>query len=628
MAVLSVNGISKSYNASIVLDDVSFSINKNDKVAIVGDNGEGKTTLLKILTKQIEADKGTIFIEDMNNIGYLSQQVIDDIENTLLQEMELAFSDLKRIEKEMNELVDIMNQNHDNATIEKYSRLHDKFEHQGGYEYKYLIQQMLSKFGFDESYYNRQLKTFSGGERTRASFVKLLLRKPQILLLDEPTNHLDLVMIEWLEKYLKTYSGTIVIVSHDQVFIDNIVTKVIEIENHKATVFSGNYTYYINEKQLRYEQALKAYNLQEKEIKRYEMLIRKFKPKPTKTAFAQSLEKKLAKMDKIDKPNNHKKTIHAKFEANLDPYNVKMHITEDLVFGYDNQPLTEPLNLIIRNQDKICIMGQNGSGKTTLLKCLMTNEHKISGFNSDVRENLKYFYFDQNQQLLNPNLTLFDTIQNEFPLMNNTEVRTLLGRFLFHDEEVFKLTSQLSGGEKIRMIFALISLRNYDILYLDEPTNHLDFTTKRIISDILEDYPGTIIMVSHDRYFVNRVANRIIYLHEKKFIMEDGNYEHFCTLYDIQNGSFTYLVKKEKEEVKEKKEKNNTKNPINKTKEKAKIEKEIEALMNQLDELNAKISDENAAYNWLEYKEMQDSIEVLEEKIELLMSKLEQLDTQ
>ena len=388
-------------------------------------------------------------------------------------------------------------------------------------------------------------------------------------------------------------------------------------------MYSGNYSFYINEKQIRYEQALKAYNLQEKEIKRYEMLIRKFKPKPTKTAFAKSLETKLSKMERIEKPNNNKKTIKAKFEANLDPYNVKMHIVEDLLFGYDNKPLTNPLNLEIRNQDKICIMGQNGSGKTTLLKCLMTNENKISGFNSDVRENLKYFYFDQTQQLLNPEVTLFDTIQNEFPLMGNTEVRTLLGRFLFQDDDVFKLVKQLSGGEKIRMIFALISLRNYDILYLDEPTNHLDFTTKRIVSDILEDYPGTIIMVSHDRYFVNRVANKIIYLHNKEFIIENGNYEEFSKIHDITNEAFTYLTKKEKKEnvVKEVKKPN-----YNKEKEKQKIEKEIDKLMATLETLNNQLNDENASYNWVEYKELHDQIQEIEEKIEELMINLENLN--
>ena len=393
MAVLSVNGIYKSFGATPILCDVSFSVNKNDKVAIVGDNGEGKTTLLKIITKQLEADKGSIYFEDPSSVGYLSQQVIDDIEHTLIEEMELAFSKIKKIEKEMEELIDKMGDNATDADASRYASLQEMYANLGGYEYKYQIHQMLAKFGFDESYYSRPLKTFSGGERTRASFVKLLLNKPALLLLDEPTNHLDLVMIEWLEKYLKTYAGTVVIVSHDQVFIDNLVNKVIELENHKATMFSGNYTYYINEKQLRYEQALKAYNIQEKEIKRYEMLIRKFKPKPTKTAFAQSLEKKLDKMEKIEKPNNKKKTIKAKFEANLDPFNVKMHIAEDLLFGYGNNPLTEPFNITIRNQDKICIMGQNGSGKTTLLKCLMTNENLISGYNSDVRPNLKYFYF-------------------------------------------------------------------------------------------------------------------------------------------------------------------------------------------------------------------------------------------
>ena len=623
MAVLSVNGIYKSFGATSILEDVSFSVNKNEKVAIIGDNGEGKSTLLKIITRQLEADKGSVYFEDSDSVGYLSQQVIDDIEHTLLEEMELAFSKLKKIEKEMAELVEKMSVLDDKDLVNRYSLLQETYENLGGYEYKYQIHQMLAKFGFDESYYDRALKTFSGGERTRASFVKLLLNRPSLLLLDEPTNHLDLVMIEWLEKYLKTYSGTVVIVSHDQVFIDNLVDKVVELENHKATMYSGNYSFYVKEKQLRYEQALKAYNIQEKEIKRYEMLIRKFKPKPTKTAFAQSLEKKLAKMERIEKPNNKKKTIHGKFETNLDPYNVKMHIAEDLLFGYDNIPLTNPFNIEIRNQDKICIMGQNGSGKTTLLKCLMKNENKISGFNSDVRPNLKYFYFDQTQQLLNPDLTLFDTIHNEFPLMDNTQVRTILGRFLFEDDDAFKLVSQLSGGEKIRMIFALISLRNYDILYLDEPTNHLDFTTKRIVSDILEDYQGTIVMVSHDRYFVNRVANKIIYLHDKNFIIEEGNYENFSSLHNISDGSFTFMLKKEQKVEKKEVVKKVT---INKDKEKAKIEKEIDKLMIELEAENEKLSDSEKQYNWVEYKQMHDKIKEIEEKIEVLMLKLENLD--
>lgn len=622
MAVLSVNGICKSFQGETILDNISFSINKNDKVAIVGDNGEGKTTLLKIITKELEADSGTVYYDVNGGIGYLSQQVIVNIENTLLEEMELSFTKLKKIEKDMEALVNKMNNDSSKELVDEYSKLHDLYENLGGYEYKFQIQQMLYKFGFDESYYNRKLSTFSGGERTRACFVKLLLNKPSLLLLDEPTNHLDLVMIEWLEKYLKSYSGTVLLVSHDQTFIDNIVNKIIELENHKATMYSGNYSFYVEQKQLHYEQQLKAFNVQEKEIKRYEMLIRKFKPKPTKTAFAQSLEKKLAKMDKIEKPNNNKKTIHAKFESNLEAYKVKMHICENLTFGYDNKPLMEPLNLTIRNTDKICIMGQNGSGKTTMLKCIMSNENLISGFNSDVRENLKYFYFDQTQQILNLDISLFDTIQNEFPLMSNTEVRSLLGRFLFTEDDVFKEVKLLSGGEKIRLIFALISLRNYDILYLDEPTNHLDFQTKRVVADILEDYPGTIVMVSHDRYFVNRIANRIIYLQNHKYIIEEGNYADFIKLHDISSSSFTPLVKKEKEEVKVKEK---ISKPINNNKEKAKIEKQIDALMNELEELNNQMNDNENNYDWVEYRTLAHKIKEKEEEIEQLMLKIDSL---
>ena len=282
------------------------------------------------------------------------------------------------------------------------------------------------------------------------------------------------------------------------------------------------------------------------------------------------------KWKKIEKPKQKTKTIKGSFHTDLEE-KVLMHQTKQLTFGYD-YPLTEPLTLDIYNQDKICIMGQNGSGKTTLIQCLKDNKHKISGENHDVRD-LRYFYFDQNQELLDPSMTLFDTIHEEFPLMTNTEVRTLLGRFLFVEDDVFKTVSQLSGGEKVRLIFALISLRKYQILYLDEPTNHLDFTTKEVVADILEDYQGTIIMVSHDRYFINRVANKIIYLQNKKFIIEPGNYEHFLSLHQIENNQFTYALKKQKNDSKEKNllnEKKENKKEIEKI-EKEMLKKVVEA---------------------------------------------------
>ena len=382
MAVLSLNNVSKYYNGEVVLENITFSVNKNDKIAIVGDNGVGKTTLLKIINKTIEADSGFIYYEDASSIGYLSQKVISNPENTLFEEMELAFSKLKKIEKEMELSLKNLD-NSDQKTINYYSDLEEKYNNLGGYEYKYKIEMLLNKFGFDKSFYNRKLNSFSGGEKTRASLVKLLLNNPSILLLDEPTNHLDLVMIEWLEKYLNTYSGTIIIVTHDQTFIDHMANKVLEIENHHATLYPGNFTYYSQEKVNRYQQQLKQYNLQEKEIKRYEMLIAKFKPKPTKTSFAQSLEKKLSKMEKIEKPNNYKKSIKASFKTSLN-HQVLMHKIENLQFGFNKIPLTKPFSLDIYNGDKVVIMGQNGSGKTTLLKCIINNTNYISGENYKV----------------------------------------------------------------------------------------------------------------------------------------------------------------------------------------------------------------------------------------------------
>lgn len=620
MAILTVTNINKSFGENNVLSNITFSINKNDKVAIIGDNGEGKSTLLKILTKQLYPDSGSVIFESNTTVGYLSQEVISDPENTLIEEMEIAFSHLKKIEREMAELVEKISFSSNNEDINRYSHLEEQYSIKGGYEYKFKIEMMLNKFGFNSTFYNRKIKSFSGGEKTRACLVKLLLNNPNVLLLDEPTNHLDLIMIEWLEKYLKTYPGTVLIVSHDRVFVDNLVDKIIEIENHKCEIYPGNYTYYSKEKIARYEQKLKQYNLQEKEIRRYDMLIRKFKPKPTKTSFAQSLELKLKKMEKIEKPTMNKKTIKTSFKTNIE-HKVLMHKAYNLMFGFNNIPLTNPFSLDIYNQDKVCIMGQNGSGKTTLIQCLMSNKNKLSGENYDVRD-LKYFYFDQNQDILDPNKNLFDTIQDEFPLMTNTEVRNLLGRFLFVEDDVFKTVKTLSGGEKMRLIFALISLRDYQILYLDEPTNHLDFATKQVIADILEDYQGTIIMVSHDRYFINRVANKIIYLQNKNFIIEEGNYEHFCTIHNIENNAFTFGVKTQKKENSVSKE-----TPIKKSnkKEIEKIEKQIIQKEDLLNKLNKKLNNEQANYDWLEYKELQDEIEKIELELHDLLIKLENI---
>ncbi len=617
MAILSLNDINKSYKDKVVLSHVSFSIQKNDKVAIVGDNGEGKSTLLKIITKQIDKDSGNIYIDPHTTIGYLSQEVISNPNNTLMEEMETAFAQLKSIEKEMEQLLIKISNESLEKDIHQYALLEEKYRIIGGYEYRFQIETLLNKFGFNASFYQRKISSFSGGEKTRASFVKLLLKKPNLLLLDEPTNHLDLVMIEWLEKYLKSYSGTILIVTHDRVFMDNLVDKIIEIENHQCSLYPGNYTYYSQEKVLRYEQQLKQFQLQEKEIKRYEMLIRKFKPKPTKTSFAASLELKLKKMEKIEKPKLKKRKIKSNFQSDLEE-KILLHKTKNLTFGYDI-PLAEPLTIDIYNQDKICVMGQNGSGKTTLLQCLRTNAHKLSGENEDIRD-LNCFYFDQNQEILDPSFTLFDTIHESFPLMTNTEIRSLLGRFLFVEDDVFKKVEQLSGGEKVRLIFALISLKNYQILYLDEPTNHLDFTTKEVLADILEDYQGTIIMVSHDRYFINRVANKIVYLQDKKWLIESGNYQDFLSLHQLENNHFSYGLKNKKIE---KKEIPNVSLKKENKKEIEKIEKQILKKEEELKVLQDKMNDEEAAYDWLQYRELQENIEQIELELHDLLIKLE-----
>ncbi len=619
MAILTVNDLNKSYGDKVVLSHVTFAINKNDKVAIIGDNGEGKTTLLKILTKELSSDSGTFRFETNTTIGYLSQEVFSNLDNTLYKEMEEVYSPLIKIKKELDELANNITINYSEENVLKFTNLETKYHDLGGYQYNVNIEMLLNKFGFDVTYYNRTIRSLSGGERTRASLVKLLLNNPNVLLLDEPTNHLDLIMIELLEKYLKTYSGTVIIVSHDRTFIDNFANKILAIENHEAELFNCNYDNYCKTKTMRYEQQLKQYRLQEKEIHRYEMLIRKFRPKPTKTSFAASLEKKLDKMVKIEKPKESKRTIKAHFDTNLSN-RVIMHSCVDLTFGYSDKPLTEPFSLDIYNQDKICIMGQNGCGKSTLIQCIMNNKHKISGRNDNLRD-YSYFYFDQNQEVLNPDKTLFSTIQDEFPLMTNTEVRNLLGRFLFYEDDAFKLVSNLSGGEKVRLVFALITLRKYEVLFLDEPTNHLDFSTKQVVADILEEYPGTIVMVSHDRYFINRIANKIVYIQNKSFIIENGNYEDFTLLHKIEANAFKTTKKENKN--KEKPKTNKTKSNKN---EITKIEQEINQIEKEIKLRQDKISDTTTQYRWDEYKQMAKEIEDLETTLNELLVKLESLE--
>lgn len=527
MGLLDVKNVSKSFNDNLLFADLSFSLNPTDRLAIIGNNGVGKTTLLKMILKEESIDNGSITVAAHKSIGYLSQVMIHSFDNTLYEEMLQSFKDVIKMKEDLEKLGEELSKNpQDTQLLKKYGNLENAFSNKGGYDYEYQIEMMVSKFGFSKADYDRRIGSFSGGERNKIAFTRLLLDKPDILILDEPTNHLDVSTIEWLETYLKTYQGAIILVSHDRYFIDALCNCILEITNHKGEYYRGNYSFYLKEKVARYEQQLKAYNLQQKEIEHLTMLIKKFKPKPTKVAFAKDREKKLARIldNKIDAPKKDGKKVNLNLKA-LDERRVRQLTIDNLEFGYD-KPLGFVKEFPVYGGDKVAIIGENGIGKTTLLKTIGHMLPALAGKITEHRE-LRYGYIDQNQIQIDSELTVFDYLHNFYPYMSNFEIRHHLGSFLFTEDDVFKTVNQLSGGEKVRLSFARLLLQKYDILLFDEPTNHMDIETRKVLESTLVDYPGTIIFVSHDRYFISELATKIIAIKEDKVDLFIGTYEQY-----------------------------------------------------------------------------------------------------
>ncbi len=527
MALLEVNKVKKIFNGEALFDNVTFSVNKGNKVALIGNNGVGKTTLLKMILNQIDIDGGNINIAHGSSVGYLSQVMINSFENTLYEEMLLSFKDVLKMKDDLEKLSKELEKEPNNESLlKRYGSLENEFRVRNGYDYEYLISTMVNKFGFSNADYNRKIATFSGGERNKIAFTKLLLSKPDLLILDEPTNHLDVETIEWLEDYLHSYEGAVLIVSHDRYFIDKVCDGIVEIANKTSDVFAGNYSYYLDEKVKRYEQQLLAYNLQEEEIARLKMIIEKNKHKGNYRLVKIGLdrEKKLAKIEKnrIESPKISSKTIHLNLKT-VDERRVRQFSTSELSFGYDKPLTNNSLDISVFFGDKIGIVGPNGIGKTTLLKTLAFKLPMLSGKIVKHRE-LRMGYIDQNQIQISSSKTVFDYFHDDYPMLSNFEVRSKLGAFLFSGEDVFKRVDDLSGGEKVRVSFAKLMMKRYDILFLDEPTNHLDMETRKVLESALLEYPGTIIFVSHDRYFIDELAKHLIVINNNELSLFDGNY--------------------------------------------------------------------------------------------------------
>ena len=625
-----ING-SISYGAETILEEINFEIKEKDKIGIVGRNGSGKTTLLKalidneMLEEGVGEEKFNIYKQGNPNIGYLKQIEFEDKEATLLDEILKVYNNLVLLEKKIEKLSEKMQSNVDEDVINEYTKAMERYEIDGGYTYKKEYETALKQFGFAQEDKRKKISQFSGGQRTKIAFLKLLLSKPDILLLDEPTNHLDIGAIEWLENYLKNYEKSVVIVSHDRMFLDRIVNKIYEIEYASLTEYKGNYTDFERQKRLNYEKQLKDYEYQQKEIKRLQTIADRFRYKPSKAKMAMSKLKKIEQMTIIEEPNKYDlKSFHSNFEIKVES-GKKVLTVNNLEIGYDKA--IAKISFELYKGQKLGIIGENGIGKSTLLKTLNGNIPPLAG-EFEYGYHVKKEYFDQQLEFDNPESTVFEEFSKNFPELTTTQIRTILGTFLFTGENVFKEIKVLSGGEKARLNLCKMFKKGPNLMLLDEPTNHMDIVGKESLENILKEYKGTLIFVSHDRYFVNKIADVILEFEPGKVTFFNGNYgeytEYKNSLKDVNNAET-----ENKKEVKEKKsnneyflnkEKNRIKAKINK------IEKEIEQLENKVKELEKNMKEETISTDYIKLNELQEEIQKTNEEIENKLKEWEDLN--
>lgn len=527
MYLLSATGILKEFQGEPLTSPLTFNIDENEKIALIGSNGCGKSTLIKMLIGELEPDKGHVTLSKNCTIGYLSQSVISDLSHTLYEEAEEVFKPLMEEEKFLEDLCEKIAEDPSNTELlDTYSHREPLFREKDGYNFRYKIRLILNYFKFKEEDYNRPITSFSGGERMKIAFAKLLLLNPSLLILDEPTNHLDISTIEWLEEYLKSYKGAILFVSHDRYFINSLATRVLEIEKGKLESYSGNYDKYAAEKKVRYESQLKLYLKEEKQKQKLEWFIKFYMPKPRFVSRAHDREKKLARLEKtrVEKPTEVKNKVHIDFQGKL-RVGKRVFETKELAVGYD-KPLISDIEFSFFGGDKLAIMGDNGSGKTTFIKTLLG---KIKPYSGKIcfYDNFNIGYLPQDGLLIRSNKTALDYFRDLFPLLTLQEVYNTLGAFDFSREDDEKIVDNLSGGEKMRLVLSTLVEQKYDILVLDEPTNHLDMMTKEELIEAIGKYKGSIIIISHDRSFVDNLCNCLLYFENNKAYYYQGDYSHF-----------------------------------------------------------------------------------------------------
>ena len=535
--ILDCQHISKSFGTDEILKDISFHINEHEKAAIVGINGAGKSTLLKIIMRILSADAGDVVLSKHISVGYLAQYQEISGTRTIFEEALSAKEELVQMEMQLREMEEKMPAEKGEALerlLEKYNRLHHAFELKNGYAYRSEVTGIIRGLGFSEEDFHRPVAELSGGQKTRVFLGKLLLTKPDLLILDEPTNHLDMSSIAWLETFLSNYTGAVLIVSHDRYFLDKIVTKVIELSRHQASVFRGNYSDYAVKKAAVRKAEQKAWENQQREIKHQEEVIAKLKSFNREKSIkrAESREKMLDKVERLDRPAQENADMKIRFHPAVTSGNDVLEVTR-LAKSFGNNRLFSDISFEIKRGEHVALIGDNGTGKTTLLK-IINEMIPFDAGEISFGTNVHVAYYDQEHQVLNDAKTLFEEISDEHPDMNNTQIRSMLAAFLFTEDDVFKRVGDLSGGEKGRLSLAKLMLSEANFLILDEPTNHLDIISKEILEEALNQYDGTVLFVSHDRYFINKAASRILDLTDQTVVNYIGNYDYYLEKREVQ----------------------------------------------------------------------------------------------
>ena len=632
MIILQANKIERSFAGELLFDNINLQVDERDRIALVGKNGAGKSTLLKILVGEEEPTRGEINKKKDISLSYLAQDSRFESENTIYEEMLHVFDDLRRTEKQLRQMELEMGEKSGedlDKLMADYDRLSENFRQAGGFTYEADIRAILNGFKFDESMWQMKIAELSGGQNTRLALAKMLLEKPNLLVLDEPTNHLDIETIAWLENYLVNYSGALIIVSHDRYFLDKVATVTLDLNKHSLDRYVGNYSRFVELKEQKLATEAKNYEKQQKEIAALEDFVNRNLVRASTTKRAQSRRKQLEKMERLDKPEAGKKSANMTFQSEKTSGNVVLTV-ENAAIGYDGEILSEPINLDLRKMNAVAIVGPNGIGKSTFIKSIVDQIPFIKG-EKRFGANVEVGYYDQTQSKLTPSNSVLDELWNDFKLTSEVEIRNRLGAFLFSGDDVKKSVGMLSGGERARLLLAKLSMENNNFLILDEPTNHLDIDSKEVLENALIDFDGTLLFVSHDRYFINRVATHVLELSENGSTLYLGDYDYYvekkAEVEAIQTAEAS-TSNQEKEE-----------SPVNdyqaqkeSQKEARKLMRQIESLESEIEELESKsqaISEQMLETNDAgKLMEMQAELEKINHRQEAAMLEWEELSEQ